>query len=53
MLSLKLGIRNAEFAHVMFRANADIGIFFDEQPQLIGEVGLGFVVRRRGQQYHP
>ena len=48
--ALKVGFCHAGFAHEVLGADADVGLFINKQPQLRGQVGLGFVVRRGGQQ---
>ena len=47
--AFKLGFAEPRLAHVVLRAYANVGFFVNKQAQLAGKVGLGFVVRCRGQ----
>ena len=45
-------LRFAQFAEKFLRANADILLFVDEQPELVRQVQIGLVVRRGRQENH-
>ena len=50
VLALELRVPQTELSHVVLGADADVGLLVDEQPQLAGQIGLGLVVGRGGQQ---